>query len=129
MRRVLAFLALFGACAALRAGAIPPAPGGQFSDRANLLSDDAARLVRVRQDFLTRAIGCPLYIATFPSADGAPVRERAAEIFTEWHAAQRRLPDDAILLVAFGAEKTGAMVLGPTVPKEYEDALSGLPRL
>jgi uncharacterized membrane protein YgcG len=105
------------------------APDGQFADRAKLIGSDSARMIRIRQDFFTRATGCPLYVVALVSSDGSGARERAAELFTRWHAEEKRLPDEAILLVVFAAEKSGGIVLGPTVPKEYEDALADMPAL
>ena len=89
------------------------APDGQFADRAKLIGSDSARMIRIRQDFFTRATGCPLYVVALPSSEGSNVRERAAELFTRWHAEEKRLPDESILLVVFAAEKSGGIVLGP----------------
>lgn len=105
----------------------PRAPEGQYADRAKLIGNDAARTIQIRQDFFTRATGCPLYLVALPSSEGAGGREKAAELFASWHGPDRSLPDETILLVAFTAEKTAGMVLGPGVPKEYEDAVADLP--
>ena len=129
MKRALVLAVLAGVCAVASAADIPPAPGGQYSDRAHLVSDDSARMIRIRSDFFTRATGCPLYFAALPSAGGADPRDRAGEIFTRWHATEKQVPDESILLVAFAEEKTGALVLGPSVPAEYEQALGDLPPL
>jgi uncharacterized membrane protein YgcG len=126
MQKTILVCAIFAVCAAARAE-IPRAPDGTFSDRAKLIADDDARLVRIRQDFFTRATGCPLYVATLPSTEGHPLGERAGEVFHRWHALDRRLPDDAILLIAFGAERETRLVLGPSVPRDYETALSPMP--
>lgn len=128
MKKAVAFVAMLGACAAF-AAEVARAPDGVYSDRSKLVTVDARVMIRIRQDFFTRATGCPLYIATLPSAEGVEVREKAAEIFTRWHMTEKRLPDEAILLVVFAAERRGEIVLGPTVPKEYEDALADLPPL
>ncbi|MFN2634404.1 MAG: hypothetical protein ABR610_13405 [Thermoanaerobaculia bacterium] len=124
MHRMFLALALLGAAAAAPAAEGPRAPDGQYADRANLFSAESARMIRIRQDFFTRATGCPLYVATLRSAEGAAPREKAQEIFTRWHAAEKRLPDETILLLLFAAEKTGTMVLGPSVPKESGGATS-----
>lgn len=128
MKKALALAAMLGACSAFSAE-IARAPDGVYSDRAGLVTVDARQMIRIRQDFLTRVTGCPLYIATLASAEGVEVREKAAEIFTRWHMTEKRLPDEAMLLLVFAAERRGEIVLGPTVPKEYEEALADLPAL
>ncbi len=100
---------------------------GQYDDRAKLIGGDAARTIQIRQDFFTRATGCPLYLVALPSAEGADPRGRAADLFARWQVTDRALPEETILLEVFAAEKTGALVLGPGVPKEYSDAIADLP--
>ncbi|MEP6801933.1 MAG: TPM domain-containing protein [Acidobacteriota bacterium] len=130
MRKLLILLlASLALLAAAPAADVLRAPEGQYSDAARILPAEAARSIRTRQDFFTRATGCPLYIATLPSADGANLADRAQEVLTRWHATEKRLPDESILLLAFAAERESRLVLGPAIPKEYEEALAGLPPL
>lgn len=70
MKKLVLASVLAGVCAAAFAAEIPRAPDGTFSDRANLISADAARMIRIREDFVTRASGCPLYVATFGGGGG-----------------------------------------------------------
>jgi hypothetical protein len=119
-------LAFLSATATAR-GQIPKAPDGVYADGAKLFSADERQMVRMRMDFFLSGTGTPLFLATFASSQGRPLGELAAEIFTQWHARENRLADDSILLVVFGQEHAARLVLGPSVPKEYEDALADLP--
>src|SRR5205823_6266009 len=120
MKRTLCLFLLF--CAGSAAAEIPRGPDGVYADAAKLFSADERRMIRMRMDFFLSGTGTPLFLATFPSAQERPLGVVASEIFTQWHARENRLPDDSILLVVFGQERAARLVLGPSVPKEYEDA-------
>jgi uncharacterized membrane protein YgcG len=84
-------------------------------------------MIARRQDWFFQATGSPIYVATFADASGSSPEQAASETFAEWHTRQKRLPADALLLVAFGRERAARRVLGPSVPVEFGESLAALP--